>query len=71
MLNPLLVFSLKVWFATKPTKIQNGKWLGLEEIELVDNKYYVKKGSKEKVTVGPSEAMSKSKKNIIDPEKCN
>ncbi len=49
-------------------KDTKGKWLGLEEIELVDDKYYVKKGSKEKVTVGPSEAMSKSKKNIIDPE---
>ena len=49
-------------------KDEKGKWLGQDEIELVDNKNYVKKGSKEKVIVGHSEAMSKSKKNIVDPE---
>ena len=49
-------------------KDEKGKWLSQEEIELVDDKNYVKKGSKEKVIVGHSEAMSKSKKNIVDPE---
>ena len=49
-------------------KNEKGKWVGRDEIELVDDKTFVKKGSREKVTVGPSEAMSKSKKNIIDPE---
>ena len=49
-------------------KDEKGKWLGQDEIALVDNKNYVKKGSKEKVIVGHSEAMSKSKKNIVDPE---
>ena len=49
-------------------KDEKGKWLSQNEIELVDNKNYVKKGSKEKVIVGHSEAMSKSKKNIVDPE---
>ena len=49
-------------------KNEKGKWVGRDEIELVDDKTFVKKGSREKVTIGPSEAMSKSKKNIIDPE---
>ena len=49
-------------------KDEKGKWLGQDEIELVDDKNYVKKVSKEKVIVGHSEAMSKSKKNIVDPE---
>ena len=49
-------------------KDEKGKWVGQDEIKSVDDKTFVKKGSREKVTVGPSEAMSKSKKNIIDPE---
>ena len=49
-------------------KGEKGRWLGKDEIESVDDKTFIKKGSREKVTVGPSEAMSKSKKNIIDPE---
>ena len=49
-------------------KDENGKWLSIDEIESVDNKFYTKIGSGKKVTVGHSEAMSKSKKNIVDPE---
>ena len=49
-------------------KDKKGKWLSKEEIELIDDKTFVKKGSEEKITIGPSEAMSKSKKNIVDPE---
>jgi leucyl-tRNA synthetase len=49
-------------------KDEKGKWLGKDEIELVDDKTFIKKESREKVIVGPPEAMSKSKKNIIDPE---
>ena len=49
-------------------KDQKGKWVGLDEIEASDNKNFVKKGTNEHVKVGPSEAMSKSKKNIVDPE---
>ena len=52
----------------EPYQDEKGKWLGQDEIELVNDKNYVKKGSKEKVIVGHSEAMSKSKKNIVDPE---
>ena len=39
-----------------------------EEIELVENVYYKKGEHSTKVIVGPSESMSKSKKNVIDPE---
>jgi leucyl-tRNA synthetase len=49
-------------------KDEKGRWLSKDEIELVDDKTFIKKESKKKVIVGPSEAMSKSKKNIIDPE---
>ena len=49
-------------------KDEKGNWVSQDEIELVDDKTFVKKGSRVKITVGPSEAMSKSKKNIIDPE---
>jgi len=46
----------------------NGKWLNPDEIEKVSSNNYVKILDKTKVTVGPSESMSKSKKNVIDPE---
>ena len=49
-------------------KDQNGNWLYPEEIERgKDNKYFKKKDGSI-VTVGSSESMSKSKKNIVDPE---
>ncbi|MBO6492298.1 MAG: class I tRNA ligase family protein, partial [Pelagibacteraceae bacterium] len=49
-------------------KDEKGRWLSRNEIELVDDKTFIKKESREKVIVGPPEAMSKSKKNTIDPE---
>ncbi len=45
-----------------------GKWLSPNEIEKDSNGNFVKSTDKSKVTVGSSESMSKSKKNIIDPE---
>ena len=50
-------------------KDQNGGWLNPDEIEFSNKGIVLKKLDKTKVTVGPSEAMSKSKKNTIDPEK--
>ena len=48
---------------------QNKNWLSPDEIETKDGKnYFVKKDPKSSVIVGPSESMSKSKKNTIDPE---
>ena len=38
------------------------------EVEKTSEKKAIKKSDKSKVTVGPSESMSKSKKNTIDPE---
>ena len=50
-------------------KTLEGKWLNPSEVGSDDGKnYYFKKNKKIKVIVGPSESMSKSKKNTIDPE---
>ena len=48
---------------------QQKKWLSPEEVETRDGKkFYKKDNPSEKVIVGPTESMSKSKKNTIDPE---
>ena len=50
-------------------KDPNNNWLSPEEIETNDGKnYFLKNDKNTKVTVGPSESMSKSKKNTIDPQ---
>ena len=49
-------------------KDKNNNWLSPDEIEVNENKHYKKGDPKNEVTVGPSESMSKSKKNVIDPE---
>ncbi len=50
-------------------KDQNNKWLSPEEIDTNDGKkFFLKIDPNKKVFVGPSESMSKSKKNTIDPE---
>ena len=50
-------------------KDENNKWLGIDEVETKDGKnYFLKINPTKKVVVGPSESMSKSKKNTIDPE---
>ena len=50
-------------------KDESGNWLSPDEIILNDNNEYVeKKNQLKKVSVGPSESMSKSKKNTIDPQ---
>ncbi len=45
-----------------------GNWLYPEDVEKGDGNKYFKKKDKSAVTVGPSESMSKSKKNTVDPE---
>jgi leucyl-tRNA synthetase len=51
-------------------KDQLNSWLSPEEVTSEDGKeFYKKDNPKEKITVGPIESMSKSKKNTIDPEK--
>ena len=47
----------------------NNEWLTPDEVETDDGKiFFIKNKPDEKVKVGPSESMSKSKKNTIDPE---
>ena len=50
-------------------KDKNNNWLSPDEIELIGNQFYKKGDHNHKVQVGPSESMSKSKKNVIDPAK--
>ena len=50
-------------------KDQNGKWVNPEEIKKDENNNFIKIKDGSKIIVGPSESMSKSKKNVIDPEK--
>jgi leucyl-tRNA synthetase len=50
-------------------KDENNQWISPEDLITEDNKnFYLKKDPSCKVRVGPSESMSKSKKNTIDPE---
>ena len=46
---------------------EDGEWLLPEEVEK-RNGGTVRRGSNEPVTIGPSEKMSKSKKNVVAPE---
>ena len=48
---------------------EDNNWLSPSEVFSDDGKNYYKiKNKDKKVTVGSSESMSKSKKNVIDPE---
>ena len=49
-------------------KDKNNNWLSPDQVERDGDKYYIKEKKNEVVKVGPSESMSKSKKNVIDPE---
>ncbi len=49
-------------------KDTNNNWISPEEIEIINGKKFLKLNKSAKVIVGPSESMSKSKKNTIDPE---
>jgi len=51
-------------------KDHNNQWLSPDEIETTDGiNFHIKDKTKIKVKVGPSESMSKSKKNTVDPQK--
>ena len=50
-------------------KDHNNNWLSPDEVQTDNGKdYYTKKNPSEKIIVGATESMSKSKKNTIDPE---
>jgi len=50
-------------------KDENNNWLNPDEVISVEGNKYLKKNPSKKVIVGPSESMSKSKRNTVDPEK--
>ena len=50
-------------------KDENNKWISPDEVFTENGKDFFKTKDKKKVLVGPSESMSKSKRNTIDPEK--
>ena len=50
-------------------KDQNNNWISPDELITIDGKKFLLKDKTHPVKVGPSESMSKSKKNTIDPEK--
>ncbi len=51
-------------------KDKNNNWLSPDEVFTEDGKNFYKiNDKKHKINVGPTESMSKSKKNVIDPEK--
>ena len=49
-------------------KDENNNWLSPDQIERKNNKIIIRDNPNNVVKVGPSESMSKSKKNVIDPE---
>ncbi len=49
-------------------KDDKNNWINPDEIVSINGKKFLKKDNSKSVTVGPSESMSKSKKNTIDPE---
>jgi len=50
-------------------KNEKGEWVNPEEIETVAGEKVLKENHSIKINIGPSESMSKSKKNTIDPQK--
>ena len=49
-------------------KDPENNWVSPDEIETIEGKKYLIKDKSKRVVVGPSESMSKSKKNTVDPE---
>ena len=49
-------------------KNEMGEWVNPEEIENINGEKVLKNNSI-KIKIGPSESMSKSKKNTVDPQK--
>tara|TARA_Y100000591_G_scaffold103981_1_gene88420 strand:- start:342 stop:1892 length:1551 start_codon:yes stop_codon:yes gene_type:complete len=49
-------------------KDPNNNWVAPDEVENINGKKYLKSDNTKIISVGPSESMSKSKRNTIDPE---
>ena len=50
-------------------KDEKGNWVSQEEIISINGENFLKEDKTKKIKVGPSESMSKSKRNTIDPER--
>ena len=50
-------------------KDSNNNWVSPDEIVSIEGKKYLIHDNTQEIIVGPSESMSKSKKNTVDPEK--
>tara|TARA_Y100000591_G_scaffold58445_1_gene46882 strand:+ start:799 stop:3336 length:2538 start_codon:yes stop_codon:yes gene_type:complete len=50
-------------------KDQNGNWISPDEVITINGQKFLESDNTKEIIVGPSESMSKSKKNTIDPEK--
>ena len=50
-------------------KDKSGNWISPDEIININGEKFLKEDKSQKIKIGPSESMSKSKKNTIDPEK--
>ena len=69
IIEPFLGLFTQGMVCHKTYKDENGVWLNPKEVDLTnENDYFVISDPKMKVTIGPSESMSKSKKNTVDPE---
>ena len=49
-------------------KDEKNNWLSPDQVEKINNQFFKKDDPSMAVKAGPSESMSKSKKNVIDPE---
>ena len=68
-LNSKIANKLKIFSNKSSKNIIQIEISSVKKIETKDGKnYFLKKDPTKKVIVGPSESMSKSKKNTIDPE---
>ena len=67
--SPLKVCSLRAWSVMKLIKTQTADGLAQMKLSKTFSSNIVSKKTGEKVIIGPSESMSKSKKNTVDPEK--
>jgi len=50
-------------------KDENNMWISPDEVEVKNGEKVLKGNENKKIKIGPSESMSKSKKNTIDPER--
>tara|TARA_B100001057_G_scaffold410151_1_gene425127 strand:- start:1929 stop:2891 length:963 start_codon:yes stop_codon:yes gene_type:complete len=50
-------------------KDKNNNWISPEEIKIKNGKKVLRENQTEEIKIGPSESMSKSKRNTIDPER--